>query len=271
MLARIHRETNYGGAMKRYFEPLRQFLFLGIAAWLAYYLTSTHKPDLERIATILRFPVDALQEPKVLLALLTPLIYFVEQVAYRLLFDKKSMFIGTYLSLPADVDKLNIFKIKFEGLTGKYKLNGYAHSLRKTNPIGGWESEKLDMKTTEPVSLSYIYDGELESGQKVRGHVDIKFSGDSPEKSLVGYWVDVDNISEEGTKWQRSKYIKVTHEIKKKLIEKAIWVDKNFPFLHIRRCINNPDSIFKAYYKRQDELARDVEFSRPAPTPRAAN
>jgi hypothetical protein len=87
------------------------------------------------------------------------------------------------------------------------------------------------MKTKEPVSLSYIYQGER-AGRPVRGHVYIKFTGEKPDRSQSGYWVDVDNV---GSDWQRSQYVKVTAGIKRKIFPKAIFFDRDFPFLHVRR------------------------------------
>ena len=55
----------------------------------------------------------------------------------------------------------------------------------------------------------------------------------------------------------------MTPRIKKKIIAKAFFMDKDFPFLHIRRFINKPRSIFMAYCGRRDVLISDDEFKRP--------
>lgn len=219
------------------------------------YLTSDYKDSLANLANALNVEPKCLQDPKIILPLLTPIVYFAEQVVYGLIskipwmyklpliglmFDNKSMFIGTYLSLPADQDELNIFTIKFDSLSERYELNGYAYSLSRNGAVGDWESQKLDMNTTEPVTLSYIYEGERYSEPKVRGLVYIKFDSEKPEKSHSGYWVDTNHVGK--ADWNRSNYVKVTPGIKKKIIANAFFMDKDFPFLHIRRFINKPRS-----------------------------
>jgi hypothetical protein len=264
--------------MKKYLEPIRTFVFLGIAAWLAFQLTSRFRGSLESLADFLEVSHSYLTDPKFILPFLTPIIYVIVQVLHGLvstipwmykipiiglLFDSKSMFVGTYLSLPADKDLINIFKIKFNSFGKKYKLNGYAYSLAQDHQIGDWESEKLDMKTTEPVALSYIYEGDLHAKNPVRGHVYIKFDDDRPTRSRNGYYVDVDKVGK--ADWTRSHYVMVTPQIKKKIIPQRIYLDGGFPFVRLRRYVNKPSSIFKAYHQRKDILANDPDFKRPTP------
>jgi hypothetical protein len=142
-------------------------------------------------------------------------------------------------------------------------LNGYAYSLKGGGKkIGDWESEKLEMKTTEPVALSYLYEGERNGKPKVRGHVYIKFDDEKPEKSHNGYWVDVDNVGK--TDWQRSNYVMATARIKGKIFPNPIFFDRKFPFLYFRRFVYKPATIFKAYHAKQDEFAKEADFERPA-------
>jgi len=245
-------------------EPLKTFFFLGIAAWLAAYLTSAYKNYLDSFADLLSVNRTYLTDPKFILPFLTPVVYMIVQVILGLLPDKKSTFVGLYLSLPAKHDELNIFKITFDSLGGYYKVTGYAYSLLNGKVIGYWESQKLDMKTTEPVALRYIYEVEIYEGNrkgKVGGHVDIKFEGEKPHKSQHGYWVDVNDIGT--TAWTRSNYVRLTPRIRKKIFANWIFLDNIFPFVRIRRWINKPRSIFDAYYAQKDELNSDVEFSRP--------
>jgi hypothetical protein len=63
--------------------------------------------------------------------------------------------------------------------------------------------------------------------------------------------------------WKRSHYVKLTAQIKKKIIPKAIFFDREFPYLYVRRLINRPGSIFKHYYANRDELKDLEEFQRP--------
>jgi len=220
-------------------------------------------------------PRKTLEDPKFMLPFLTPAIYLIERLIFGLvskipwmykipylgkLFDSKSMFIGTYLSFPQKSNELNVFKIKFDSISSKYKLNGYVYSLDTGDHVNGdWESEKLDMKTTEPVALSYLYEGERPDKTKVSGHVYIKFSGETPTKSIKGYWLDVDDVG--NPDWKRSNYVKVTSHVKRLIVPKAIFLDKEFPYLYIRSLIHKPASIFRAYYARKDELAQ--KFPRP--------
>jgi len=253
-------------------EPLRTFLFLGIAASLAFYLTSTYGNSLENLADLLHVSRTYLTDPKFILPFLTPIVYMMAQVIYgmispwmykvpaiRLFFDKKLMFVGSYLSLPAKQDELNIFKITFLG--GYYKLQGYAYSLVNKELIGDWKSSKLDMETTEPVALSYIYEGKRYSQGTVRGHVYIKFEGKKPDNSAEGYWIDVNDVGK--TEWTPTRYVKLTGRIRKKIFANWIFLEKDFPFVRIRRWINKPRSVIDAYYGRKDELNKDVEFKRP--------
>ena len=262
--------------MKRAWEYIRTFLFLAVAAWLAVDLTTKYQSVLTQIANFVGVDPKYLLDARFILPFMTPLIYFVEQMIYQFLsripwmyripligwfFDNKAMFVGTYLSLPFEKDELNVFRIKFDAANGKYKLNGYAYSLSKGTVIGHWDSEKLDMKTSEPVALSYIYDGRRGTGSPVRGLVDITFDGDKPNKSQNGYWLDVDVAAKSERKL--SHYLKVTPRIKKKIIPWPVFLDRDFPFLFIRRFVSKPATIFKACRKNRGVLDKDAEFERP--------
>jgi hypothetical protein len=266
--------------MKKYSESIRTIIFLALAAWLAFYVPTAYKQPLTEIATVLHLDFDKLvQDPKLVLAFLTPLIYLAERLVYgliskiphiyripvvgRYLFDNKGMFVGTYLSLPKGVEELNVFRIHFDSLSAKYKLNGKVYSLKDGTQIGDWESDKLEMKTDDPVALSYLYEGERFGKPRVRGHVYIKFEDEKPEKSHNGYWVDVDNV---GSDWQRSNYVMATARIKGRIFPNRIFYDKKkFPFLFFRRFVYKPATIFKAYHAKKDEFAKDdPDFKRPA-------
>lgn len=253
--------------MLRFLEPFKPLFGIAIAAviWSAFRSNGTllqdYFPFIGGHVPKFMNQNQMLQDSTFIFAFLTAITLFFQK-SWQLLLDKKSIFVGTYLSLPEDATELNVFRIEFRHLTGQYGLEGNAYSLARNEKIGAWWSEKLNMRTSRGVALSYIFDGERQ-GHDVRGHVDIKFEGNKAEKSTHGYWVDVEKISHELSHWQRTNYCKVTTQIRKKLIPEAIYRDNEFPYLHIRWFVKSPEAIYKAYYNRQTELARDPDFARP--------
>jgi hypothetical protein len=266
-----------GTAMpKSKYEHIKIFLFLALAVWLAVHLVDRGKNVLGWLAATFDLPVAMFQDPKVLGPLITPLIYFIEQLIYSLLsmipqmyripligrlFDNKAMFIGTYLSLPSVKEEINVFTIKYDAWGGRYKLMGYAYSSGP-DPIGDWNSDKLNLDTKEPVNLSYVYDGQRYGEARVRGLVYIPFHGAKPVRGISGYWVDV---SDSGTaaNVKRSNYVKLSNDIRRKLFPSWMFFDSHFPFVHLRWFVNRPSTILKAYQADKDKLDKDSAFARP--------
>ena len=246
--------------MRKMLGQIKTGFFLVAATLVAIYLASKYEYLLLRLSSSLGGPRIAIDWWKYIATLLMPFLYIIGQTITGLL-DKKSMFIGTYLSLPSDRDQFNVFKIAFNRLDGNYNLAGNSYSLSSGIKIGHWNSSTLDMRTANPAMLLYTYEGKIR-GVPVTGHVYIEFKGKKPEKSDDGYFVDVKVI--EGTKgrtdWKRSNYVKVTPEIKRLIFKKTFWRD-----WRIRRYVNDIETIFKEYLKNRVELENltSGEFARP--------
>jgi hypothetical protein len=262
--------------MKKLWEPLKQLLILAISTAAAFKLVSPfqHLTSLIQGWMGLQKPYPYDPDFKEVVTFATPLIYLVIEVIYgvlsrvplsRAVLDKKAMFIGTYLSLPTERDHVNVFKIERHSLTSTYGLIGYRFSLSNKHETGKWESEKLEIKTSEPPSLMYIYLGERHDGggiANVRGFVKISFLGTRPERG-EGYWIDVNEI-EELQRRAHTNYRKVTSAVKKQLFGSALVFGNVFPYVRIRYFIHEPKSIFDAF-AALTEAERDGICKRPPP------
>jgi len=231
---------------------LHRLIALGFAAWLAVVLSPQVKlwapsyfgkyDDLE----VARFFVPL--ATAIFALLLTLLIEFVASIPpLRRLLDRRAIFLGMYLSLPANRDSVHVFSIRTNILSKRYALVGYGYSLQGRQETACWHSEQLEINPIQPMTLAYSYVGHdlPVSGVRFEGHgyVRVTFFGTRPERG-EGYWIDV---PDQGVPRRfQSRYLQVTPELRRLLFRRRLWFTLSFPFVHIRRLVSEHRQIFEA-------------------------
>ena len=272
--------------LKKLWDPFKQFLALLLATLLAIFMAPFLAPVIRNLIAPLYKNATNEDASKFIVPFMVPIIYLIGGVLHeavsRLPFigvklDKKSVFKGAYLSLPVDPDHLNVFKIESKG--GKYQLVGYRYSFKANKRTGHWNSEQLELKTTNPMTLIYNYVGEQYEPHPFhgRGFVKITF-GETPYRG-TGYWIDVPEVVAPSDPSlpspapapvshlmpMRTNYVKLTRNVKKIVIEKAIFFEREFPFIFIRWfMLRKLDSIFDSFAARRGMLETKSTFQRPS-------
>jgi hypothetical protein len=205
-----------------------QFLVLVIAIGLTLYWDLT--PQVQKLF----FQHHEYFDPKYVIPIVSGFIYLVLLVilaaGYNIPFvrsriDKKYGYWERYLSLPYDhPDELNIFEIKPDFLSTKYRLKGHRYLLSTERAAGKWSSESLDMPPKGDAgygNLRYVYWGhkeELETafGRQPRGdgYANILLLGENLENG-TGYWID-----DVGKTLERhhSRYYKLTSHFRRRTL-----------------------------------------------------
>ena len=254
--------------MKDVLDRIVQFAVLVIAVGLTLYLDLAGKIK-QQVPT----SYDAYFDSKNVVPIASSLIYLillatlavVSKIPFiRSFIDKKYVYSGRYLSLPHDPDILEIFDIKSGLLSMKYRLEGDRYSLTSKQCTGGWNSELLDMKPNG--HLTYIYSGNTEeidqqTNQPFRGHgyANINLRGENLNHGS-GYWID----DKAGPLHRdHAKYLKLTSDIRWRLIEKQPWLYRCVWRLHWPK-----PSIVRVFAKLDHQTRTQPPFDRP-PTPRS--
>jgi hypothetical protein len=248
---------------------LHRLVALGFAAWLAVVLSPYIKlwfpsyfskyDDLD----IARYFVPV--ATAILALLLTLLVELLTATPpLRRLLDHRSVFLGLYLSLPANRDHVHVFSLRTGVLSKRYALVGYGYSLQSGQETASWHSDKLEINPVQPMTLVYAYSGDdiPETGDRFDGHgyVRIKFFGTHPERG-EGYWIDVPDHG--NPRKFHSNYLQVTPELRRQLFKRVWWPVREFPFIQFRRFVSEHRQIFKAFAALSpQELSA---FGRPNP------
>jgi hypothetical protein len=257
---------------KRLREPLKQFIALLAATGLAFYLAPTIHQLVSPLYQLVPLyspaqPATELEFARVIVPFMVPIIYLIFGVIYEVFsripligvrLDERAVFVGTYLSLSTDPDYLNIFNIDFK--SGKFYLVGYRFSFSANKATGNWNSEQLEMQTTEPPSLLYIYAGKQNEPDKLsgRGFVEITFNGRRPYRGH-GSWVS----ALPQLKPQHANYVKLTANVRKKLFRKPVFFNRHeYPYIFIRRLIRDPETVFRAFAALTDNEKIQDPFQR---------
>lgn len=222
------------------------------------------------------FPVkfqgkDEFEFAKFIIPLMTPVTYLIGAVFVAILgrivpaigraIDDKAIFAGDYFSLPSDRDRLGVFRIKSDLLSGKYRLTGYTFSFHKDRATGSWYSDSLEMITKEPRTLIYAYWGiDYETNFEGRGYVKIGFGPDL--RTGDGHWVEVPEDAQKPLVRKNAKYVKLTAKVRREFID-FVALDRHFPFILVRCLVRKPESIFKAFKASPDTVKNLPLFQRP--------
>ncbi|WP_447742964.1 hypothetical protein [Pseudomonas laurentiana] len=247
-------------------SALQRLVALGFAAWLAVVLSPQIKLwfpsyfgkyddlDIARYFVPLATAIFAL-----LLTLLIELLTATPQL--RRLLDRRAIFLGMYLSLPANRDHVHVFSLRTKVLSKRYALVGYGYSLQSRQETACWHSDKLEINPVQPMTLVYAYAGdEIETGERFDGHgyVKIKFFGTRPERG-EGYWIDVPDHG--SPRRFHSNYLQVTPELRRQLFKRVWWLTRDFPFIQFRGFVSEHRQVFEAFAALSSQ-ERDA-FRRP--------
>lgn len=265
-------------------DPLLQFAILAVSTFIAALLTPTLMQNAPKFLKIIWIS-DERTALTTIVSFLTPicyLLFWASSGALNVLTDKRRIFTGTYLGFPRDLNIVNVFKIYF--MNGKLVLVGYRFSL--TNAIsssgivtGSWRSDEIEMTTVEPLKLVYNYLGWQHEPMTLsgRGFVSISFNGKRPERGQ-GSWVSIVDFprpfetgysnyvkltNSTSAELTDSNYVKVTPDVIKKIVKKAFYLSRIYPYLHIRRFVREPLSIFNAFAAIPENERNQYPFQRP--------
>lgn len=269
---------------KRLGEPLLQFVILAVSTLIAIIVVPRFLESKREFLKSIWITDEKTLETTIIPFLIS-ICYFIFWACYEVInifTDKRRIFRGAYLGLPQDPRVINIFKIEFKN--GKFVLIGYRFSLSThSSPLSGvtgsWSSEQLEMTTLEPLRLIYNYLGEQHKPMKLsgRGFVSIRFNGKTTERGH-GSWVSlVDSIKPSEARYSNyvkltdsvsaeftdSNYVKVTPDIMKMIMKRAFYFDSTYPYLHIRRFVREPISIFTAFAALPESERVQGPFQRP--------
>jgi hypothetical protein len=271
--------------LKKLWEPFKQFLALLLATLVAIFVAPLLAPIIRELIAPLYKNATNEDATKFIVPFLVPIIYLIGGVLHEAvsrlpvigaILDKKSVFKGTYLSLPVDPDHLNLFTIESRG--GKYQLVGYRYSFKAHKRTGHWNSEQLELKTTNPMTLIYNYVGEQYAPHPFSGRGFVKITFGEKPHSGGGYWIDVPDVVAPPPAGQQSpsetpvshlrqmptNYVKLTGSVKKEIIEKAVYFRGQFPFIFMRWfMLRKLDSVFDAFAARRGVLETKNTFQRP--------